>query len=331
MVKLRATLAALLLAVLSCATTDEDGALLPATAERDPRLPQVAIEVAGHVRAVHAETFGDPSRPPLLFLHGSLGDFRAFRAFRALADDYYLIFWDQRGNGLSERITADEYDEASIVAEIDAIRERFAPGRKVSLIGHSFGGMYASLYASRRTANVDKLALLEPGGLTSKVFNSTFQDIIAIDLFDRGMNESLWQNQLVTPTTHELLDLRGLMVLQNGRQTRYYCDPANPPHYPVWRPGGYVEFLRSKLLGGEAGFSTPTFDFDFARGLDNFPQKVLLVGGTCSALGPEYQAKHHAPLFRAAEVVTVTDVGHRLFVEKPDEVVAIVRRYLDER
>jgi proline iminopeptidase len=323
-----AVLAALAL-VAGCGDTGDLTPLVPPTAERDPELPQMSLEVAGKTRAVHVETLGDPSNPPILFLHGSLSDFRALRIFRPLADRYHLVFWDQRGNGLSERITEPEYDREDIVEEIDQVRQRYAGERAATLIGHSFGAMYAALYASTYPERVDQLVLIEPGGLNSRIFNDTFADIINISLFDLGMNQMFWQNELLTPRTHEALDLRGLMVLLNGKQTRYHCDPEHPPHFPVWRPGGYVEYLRSKVLGGSIGFSTPTFDFDFAQGLEAFPRKVLFVAGTCSALGPDYQATHHLSLFRVAELASVPNTGHRLIVEAPDAVLDAVRGYLN--
>ncbi len=329
--RIRRLCAALLLfaSALGCGDTGSLEELLPKTAERDPRLPRIELEVAGRTRSIHAETLGEESAPPILFLHGSLSDYRAFKVFRPLADRYYLVFWDQRGNGLSERITEAEYDRDSIVEEIDRVRRLYAGERPATLIGHSFGAMYAALYASTHPERVDQMVLIEPGGLNSRIFNETFDDIININLFDLGMNEAFWQNELLSPSSHEALDLRGLMVLLNGKQTHYHCDPEHPPHFPVWRPGGYVEYLRSRVLGGSIGFSAPSFDFDFARGLDNFPRRVLFVAGTCSALGPDYQARHHLPLFRDAELATIPNTGHRLIVEDPEAVLDALRGYLE--
>jgi hypothetical protein len=54
--------------VLVCAAVwsgcaDRGADLVPPTADRDPRLPQARIEVAGKSRALHLETFGDASNP----------------------------------------------------------------------------------------------------------------------------------------------------------------------------------------------------------------------------------------------------------------------------
>jgi len=316
-----------LLACSACVGLGEVGAFVPPTVDEDPSLPQLSITVAGHTRRIHVETYGDAAKPPLLVLHGSLGDLRALRVFSALADEWFVILWDQRGNGLSERITADEYTFDGVVAEIDAVRAAFAGDRRVSLLGHSFGAMYASLYLSRRHDSIDRVVLLEPGGLDGDIFSQTFADIIVVDLWSDGLNEAFWSAETLSPGDHAQMDHAALRILADGHQTRYYCDPDAPPYYPVWRPGAYVEYLRG-LRMSEHATGGATFAYDFAEGLRTVTTPVTIVAGECSALGPAYQARHHVPLFGRAQVVAIPNAGHRLFVEQPAVVLEAVRRGL---
>jgi proline iminopeptidase len=299
---------------------------VPPTADQDPALPHIRIQVAGHERAVHLRRFGDPASPLLLVLHGSLADMRALLPFRALADRYHVVLWDQRGNGLSERITASEYTVQSIVDEIDALRRRFSPATPVTLLGHSFGASYAALYMSRHPEHVRQAVLMEPPGLNGAIMTATLPSLYNVDLLGRGLNAMFWQSELLSAAHHEAMDYRALMLLLDGRQSNYFCDPDHPPRLPVWRPGAYVEHLRGALLG----MTGSTFDFDFARGLDAFEPEVLILAGRCSALGGAFQRHHHLPLFARARVVEVAGAGHRLFVERPDRVLAEIRGYLAE-
>lgn len=328
MVKANAVLVAAALGLVGCLATTDPGALVPPTADRDPSLPQIELRIAGHTRAVHLETYGDPVNPPLLVLHGSISDFRALRPLRVLADRYFVVFWDQRGNGLSERITADEYTFDSVVEEIDAIRARFAGDRRVTLIGHSFGAMYASLYTSRRPDRVQQLVLIEPGGLNGRIFTETYSTIIDIDLLSPELSETYWQNEVLSPSDHESMDYKALLLLENSSQTHYFCDKEHPPHYPVWRPGAFVEYMRGVRMG--AGLSGGTFEFDFATGLTAFPREVLLIGSSCSALGADFQTKHHLPLFGNARVVRIENAGHRVHVEQFDALLTALQGYLTE-
>ena len=80
---------------------NEAGNLVPKTVTEDPSLP--AISVNG--TRLHAETFGNPDDPMVVVLHGGPGaDYRSMLNVRALADDgYFVVFYDQRGSGLSQR------------------------------------------------------------------------------------------------------------------------------------------------------------------------------------------------------------------------------------
>jgi proline iminopeptidase len=322
--------ATLALMAAACSSAEEAGRLVPPTADQDPALPQTRITVAGHTRSIHIETAGDPANPSLLVLHGSISDYRSLRFLRALADEYFVVLWDQRGNGLSERVSAAEYTWDSVVEEIDAIKRLHSPDRPVVLVGHSFGAMYAALYMSRRPDNVQGAVLMEPAGLNGKIFTETFSSIIRVDLFGEGLNRTFWQSEVLSASDHELLDYKALLLLTNGHATSYFCDPDHPPHIPVWRPGAHVEYLRGLRMGA-AGFTSTTFTFDFAAGLETFPHKVLILGAACSALGYDFQLEHTRPLFRDAEVAQIPRAGHRLTVEQPDLVVHLVRRYLAQQ
>jgi proline iminopeptidase len=317
-----ALLTALLAASSGCLLPDD--ALVPPTADQDPALPQVQLTVAGHPRAVHLRTFGDPGAPALLVLHGSLADHRALLPFQALSDRYFVVLWDQRGSGLSERITADEYHWDAIVDEIAAVHDLVSPSAPATLLGHSFGAMFAVLYTSFHPERVQQLVLMEPAGLTGAIFQETFGELVNIELFAPGLSAMFWQNEVLTPSSHARLDYRALMVLLDGSQTNYFCDASAPPHLPVWRPGAYVEYVRGVRMGA-GGLGAPRFDYDFAAGIHAWPGEALIIAGACSALGPAFQRTHHLALFQHAEVVEIESAGHRMFVERFDEVLELIR------
>jgi proline iminopeptidase len=321
-------LTTLLVSFAACAPP-ETAALVPPTVVDDPALPSLTIRVAGRERRVHVRTFGDPSRHVVLAMHGSLADARYLLMLAPLADEHFVVAWDQRGNGLSERLDGpDEYTADAIVEEIDAVADAFSPGRPFSLVGHSFGAMFASLYVGRRPQRVDRLALLEPGGLSGAIFGPTYPSLIRVDLLGPGLNAMFWQNELLSPSTHERLDLRALMMLEGENTPGYFCDAQRPPDLPVWRPGGHVDLLRGLLLQGKA--APGAFDYDFTVGVDAYRGPVVLVGGTCSLLGPDYQRRYHLPFFPRGRVVSIDDAGHRFPTEKPAETVALVRAFLTE-
>src|SRR5688572_29141984 len=89
------------LAVSGCVCADDPGNLVPKTVVDDPTLPAIAINGT----RLHSEAFGEPTDPIIVVLHGGPGsDYRGLLPLRALAEDgYRVVFWDQRGAGLSQR------------------------------------------------------------------------------------------------------------------------------------------------------------------------------------------------------------------------------------
>lgn len=84
------------------------GLLVPRTVDQDASLPQLSINGT----TLHLETFGDPDDPMIVLLHGGPGgDYRSMLKCMEFADHgYFVIFYDQRGSGLSQRHPKKTYN-----------------------------------------------------------------------------------------------------------------------------------------------------------------------------------------------------------------------------
>jgi proline iminopeptidase len=100
---------------------------------------------------------------PIVFLHGSGGSHRYFLPFmQPLADDHHLLFYDQRGTGMSSsKIDLKAISIDQFVEDLEALRVAFG-FEKISLIGHSWGAIIALFYAFKYQAYLDKLILVDP-------------------------------------------------------------------------------------------------------------------------------------------------------------------------
>lgn len=299
----------------------EEGALVPPTVDENPALPSVAIEVAGHRRLIHFRTFGDPSSPPLFILHGSLSDMRAYLPLQELQDRYYVVMWDQRGNGLSERVSEKELSYEAMVEEIQAVKNHFCPDRRITIMGHSWSAVFAAMYLGKHADAVEEAVLMEPFGLQSAFMKNVD---IPLNLTSKGYLEMMYSSKYLTPKDHEILDYRMLAMLRSGVRD-YFCDSNNLPPWPVWRVGGYALIVWEKhLLHGTQ------YDYDFIAGLSSFPRRVLLIGSSCSPIGYEFQTTYHAPLFQHTQVLEITDSGHRIVTEQYEQLIAGLRNFLSK-
>jgi len=99
----------------------------------------------------------DPSNPVLLYLHGGPGQSLipfAHVASSFLTDRFTVVYWDQRGAGLSyaaadppESISVKQLVDDTIVVT-EYIRQRFAKD-KIFLLGHSWGSLLGSLVVQK--------------------------------------------------------------------------------------------------------------------------------------------------------------------------------------
>jgi pimeloyl-ACP methyl ester carboxylesterase len=98
---------------------------------------------------------GDPARPVLLFLHGGLPEyFLTDRYPTGLDDDFTVVWWEQRGAGLSyhpaippETMTPEQFI-ADTLTVTDYLRDRFGQAM-IYLMAHS-GGTFTGLQAAAR-------------------------------------------------------------------------------------------------------------------------------------------------------------------------------------
>lgn len=317
----------LLLLLTTCTRTDEIGALVPPTVDQDRSLPSIRVEVAGHARLLYYRTFGNPANPVLFVLHGSYSDCHPyFNIGESLSDKYYVVIWDQRGCGLSERITENEFSLETAVEEVSRVKAHFSPNNKVTLIGQSWGGGLATLYTAKHPEEVEQLVLIEPIPLTGADMQQLYKSIIEFTYNNQSWNNMAVQGMVLSADDHAQIDYRAHMILRSTMTSGYHCDGNNPPAWPVHRVGGYMEYLRNKALGNPVS----GFTYNFTEGIAAFTDTVLVMGGSCSSLGYAVQSQYTRPHFNAVQVAEVVNAGHRMNVEKPEEVMTIIKNYLNE-
>lgn len=122
-------------------------------------LPAVAAPAQPEL---YVKTYGDPAKPALLYIHGGpRGNSTLFEGTtaQALADrGFYVIVYDRRGEGRSADSAASfTFDEA--FTDLNALLNSLKLN-KVNLLGHSFGGIVASLYSEKHPEKVQRLFLI---------------------------------------------------------------------------------------------------------------------------------------------------------------------------
>jgi proline iminopeptidase len=126
---------------------------------------------------LYSKAFGDKKNKALVFLHGGPGyncaNFELTRAQKLADAGYYVIVYDRRGEGRSTDANA-KYTFGETFSDLNAIYKQYGI-KQAGLIGHSFGGIVASLYATKFPKNVSSVILVG----APVALQETFQTILA--------------------------------------------------------------------------------------------------------------------------------------------------------
>jgi proline iminopeptidase len=145
--------------------------LLSIAAFAQPKKPKAPAPVSANVYPVHEgyvdakgvliyyQTIGQGA--PLMIVHGGPGVAHDYLMpyLLPLARGNKLIFIDERGSGRSEKLEdATQYTVENVVEDVESVRQALHLG-KISLMGHSYGGVLAQAYAFKYQQNLTHLVL----------------------------------------------------------------------------------------------------------------------------------------------------------------------------
>lgn len=299
---------------------DTPGLLVPLTVDEDPTLPSITVN-GTHL---HAETFGNPADPMIVVLHGGPGEDyrRMLNCSRFAADGFFVVFYDQRGSGLSRRHNRDVYTGPQLfiddlAAVIRHYRQR--PDQPVILMGKSWGAMLATAYVNEHPAEIRGLVLMEPGGFTwhdAEVYAKRTQKL---DIFNETTNDYVYVDQILTAHDHNQLDykaaLRGAADYAPGNRV------GNPGPYPLWRKGAVCALASTEQAKAEP--------FDFTTNLHQYmPNVLFLYSELNEAYGRAY-AEAVSSAYPHVQLAEVNGTGHEIPHFGWEKFYALARTYLN--
>lgn len=111
---------------------------------------------------IYSKAYGQKGNPALIYVHGGpRGNSTLFEGSTAAAlaeRGYYVIVYDRRGEGRSADPNAKlTFEEAS--QDLNDLMKQYGLA-KVSILGHSFGGLVSTLFANAFPEKVERLILV---------------------------------------------------------------------------------------------------------------------------------------------------------------------------
>ena len=250
---------------------------------------------------------------PLIVLHGGPGmDHHMFRPYLdPLADDYRLLYVDERGQGGSERVDPATLSLDRFARDIDLLAEALALDGFV-LLGHSFGAIIAISHATE-LGTAEAYVISGGADESDALLADVEESLEALGSAGEAIAAS-WEQERTVQTEEELQQLIRAQL---------------PFHFHGEPPAGYGE----DMVGSpdvlrhfaNAGYG----DFDYRPKLAGVTKPTLLIVGEHDRTTTPRAARVLHQGIAGSELVVVPDAGHMSFVERTDVYLGAVRPFLD--
>ncbi|MBN1429830.1 MAG: alpha/beta hydrolase [Anaerolineae bacterium] len=260
----------------------------------------------------------------VLVVHGGPGvPFRQpLTGLEPLVDTYRFHYYDQRGSGQSTR-PFDTFDSPNTyqnmtrleqtlglgaqIADIERIRQILGD-EKLILVGHSWGGFLASLYAAEFPEHVEALVLISPA-------TTLVMPMDEPDLFD-GVRERLPVGKQAEYDIFmkDYLDFNKIFTLSEadlvamGDQfSEYYVEAVDKPVPEPGELGGWMVWAMYVSMGQR---------HDYRPALKSVTAPSLVIYGS-DDLQSEAATRQYTDSLPNAQLVTINDASHFAFEEQP--------------
>jgi proline iminopeptidase len=265
--------------------------------------------------------YGPPTSDRLLVLHGGPGAHHDYLLpqMLALATDRAMVFYDQRGGGLSKTDDRTPITWRTHVKDLDQVileRDLVSP----TIVGYSWGGLLAMLYAieaaaGRTQSRPRRLVLIDPAPVTRK-FRQNFETE-----FSRRQSSAQVVRLREELATSGLREKDAEAYRQRAFELSvagYFADPSAAHDLTPFRVTGRVQ--------ASVWESLDDYDLTAPGLLDSVLVPTLIVHGRKDPI-PLASSEAAARAMRA-ELVVLENSGHVPYVEEPAALFDAIRSFL---
>lgn len=237
---------------------------------------------------------------------------------KPLANDFELIFFDQRLSGRSSAESdSSKIRLSAFVDDIEELRKALKL-KKIHLMGHSWGGLLAMNYAINYPANLKSIVLLNSMPANSKLWRAE-EAILAqkITEQDNINRQEILQSDLFKNNKSEAIEKLLMLSFKNQFYDSTFVDSLD-----FDLPEDYM--IRSQRFGN---MRQDIEDYNLHPSLSSIEIPTLLVYGeiepAATMSGPKLDS-----LFANSRFVVFQNAGHFPFIEQQKPFLKTVRAFL---
>jgi len=276
------------------------------------------LQIDNHVLFIKKTGSGNP----VLFLHGGPGLFHNYlvQPFKQLSSNHKLIFFDQRGSGASSALKPNQpVCINDFIADIESLRQALNLST-ITLIGHSWGGLLAVLYAAKFGKNLKSMILVDPAPGNSsfdKVGRNSMQNRLTVD--DREEINSIMQTNPFEKSDMDAIN----RFVQINEKPRYFDQSYVSKYKPIFTFDTLAKLRTvSSLLNEELD------DYDIFQRIQGLDTRTLVIHGDYDPI-PVESSRKYSEMLTNSSFQLLKDCGHFPFIEKKEETLSSIEDFLN--
>jgi proline iminopeptidase len=271
---------------------------------------------------------------PLMIVHGGPGASHDYLLpyLLPLARHNRLVFIDERGSGKSEKLEDPSgYTVENMVEDVEAVRQSLKLG-KMSLLGHSYGGVLAQAYALKYQKNLTHLVLSSTFYSTAEM-NQVFQkELAAMDPQTRQKIEAMEKDGLYgkgKPWEKGRYPNDYMIAAWGDGYFPYLYQRRPDPNYDPVANGVMSWDLYREMWGshGEFVIDGNLKSVEYGDQLKTITVPTLITAGDHDESDP-VQSKEMQQKIAGSKLVILPQSGHMTFVDQPGLYLKAVADFL---
>ncbi len=261
-------------------------------------------------------TYHDSSLPTIVMIHGFRGTHHGLDLITKALPDFHIIAPDLPGFGASQPLS-EEHTLGNYTKWLEAFIKDLALPKTPVLLGHSFGSIITSSYASAHPDTISKLILVNPIGAPALEGPKATLTRLAIVYYLLGQKLPPRLAHAWLSTKPIVMVMSSTMAKTKDRQLRAFIHGQHLQHFST--------FANPRVVAEAFATSTRHTVRDVAK---TIATPTLLIAGDQDDITPLHKQHELVRLFPNATLEVIKGVGHLTHYETPERVAKLIRTFI---
>ena len=257
----------------------------------------------------------NPKLPVIIMIHGFRGTHHGLDLIAKQLNQHRVIVPDIPGFGETEPLTS----EHSIDNYVKWL-SKFISGMNLAtppiLLGHSFGSIIVSNYASKYPKTISKLILVNPIGAPALKGPKAIMTRLALVYYWLGRKLPEKPATKLLSAKPIVMIMSNTMAKTNNKKLRQFIHDQHLTHFS--------SFTNRKVVAEAFNASVRNTVRDVAR---DIPVPTLLIAGDIDDITPLAKQHELHKLFSDSTIEVIKGVGHLTHYETPDVVAYAIEKF----